>query len=692
MDNMVYKGNKPYAFISYSHADTAKVEYLLRCLYNNGIRFWYDKGIEAGGNWSETIDNALYGSSSFVLFLSNGAEQRAEIIREINMAIGLRKERGESYKILIVLLERVPVSYIFHEQPEILDFVMSVQYISVEKFGGVTMEFLKSFISREIWPEEMIDDDIRRSKGLPPQLTSSSAHIKLDGFEDISSKNNYIYEQACPVKQSSDGISFYCVSVGETDPNAVYPLCMDNQWCPPTYFSRDDFREKGFLCKELLEERNMLQQTEVYRALIHNWQILINRASVFNSDAVIQWYLHPGPQRDTFCELLDNGSFVIYLMNEKDPLDKTPFDRFADAAESWAEICRQHTIYCIRFDWHDDDNNCREAAMKLSSKFRDLLLTTADDGIRLDMLCRALNIPQDKAPEFRALWKQVRDRVIQNSDEKISDYSRNMIYQDFIVRKDTNVPECRIDYSKPFVCELKRIVDFCYMMNLPRALNIRPLIPNNDSLRSFDIMESQERKRIMSAAELYCSVISFRRDFLDKTIMMPQSCRMDLTIVSRIRKMPEWRLYIQALDAGRKRANLNEIDFHDMEYVWECFRTLMNSCSKALPELEWKECAGSVSVIYRIGENDLISVYRGGEEAIKICTDESLKNSARARENMAVDFVFADILEENIRSNCFLTEQRLFEGRSLEPNKDVYERILSALKVHPHSIMEKHIW
>lgn len=493
------------------------------------------------------------------------------------------------------------------------------------------------------------------------------------------------------MKRTADGISFYCVEVGETDPNAVYPLCIDNQWCPPEYFNDSDFRENGFLSEKLSADRTHMQQLEVYRALIHNWQVLINRASVFNTDAIIQWYLEAGPQRDTFCELLDNGSFVIYLMNEKSPLEGTPFDRSADAAASWAEICRGHSIYCIRFDWNDDSNNRLEASLKLSSKFRDLLLTTADDSIRLDMLCRAMDIPDDKADDFRCLWKNVRDRVIQNSDEKIRDYSRNMVYRDFIVRSDTNVQECRIDYSKPFVCELKRIVDHCYMMNLPRALNIRPLINNNDSMWNFSLTErhGQERMRLLSAGELYCSVISFRWDFLNVPIMLPEKHEMDLTIVSRIRKMPEWRSYIQTVDAGRKRANLNEIDFHDMETVWERFRILLYSCSKCFPELGWKEYAGSVSVIYRFGECSLVSVYHGDDENITIRTDSSAKRSVRARENMSIDFVCGDILSTDISRNCFLAEQRLFEGLSLESGREIYERVLAALTEHPHTIVKR---
>ena len=81
MDNMAYSGNDPFAFISYSHADKAKVESILRMIHRHGRRFWYDAGIEYSAEWEKTINGRLEDSTAFILFMTNGIEQRPEIIR-----------------------------------------------------------------------------------------------------------------------------------------------------------------------------------------------------------------------------------------------------------------------------------------------------------------------------------------------------------------------------------------------------------------------------------------------------------------------------------------------------------------------------------------------------------------------------------------------------------------------------------
>lgn len=272
MNNNFETVDGQYAFISYSHADKAKVFRLLRVLKDNGKKFWFDKGIEISEEWLKTINDRIEKSSCFLLFLSNGAEQRAEVVREIKLAIQKRERTNGEYKIFIILLERVPVSYIFRNEPEILKLVQNVQYISLDKYKGITLSFVENLINSQIWAEDTNYD------------------IKLDSYADIYSYSNYIYPMASPEERTADGISFYTVRKGETDPNTVYPVYMDDQWCPSGHFDNEDFRKYGFKAKKAEKLRNKKQEYEIYRALIHNWQILINRASVFNSRFIIRWY------------------------------------------------------------------------------------------------------------------------------------------------------------------------------------------------------------------------------------------------------------------------------------------------------------------------------------------------------------------------------------------------------------------
>lgn len=66
-----YQGNEPYLFISYAHADEQAVGSVLEHLEQNGVRFWYDDGIEAGSEWPEYIAQRLASANMMIAFVSN---------------------------------------------------------------------------------------------------------------------------------------------------------------------------------------------------------------------------------------------------------------------------------------------------------------------------------------------------------------------------------------------------------------------------------------------------------------------------------------------------------------------------------------------------------------------------------------------------------------------------------------------
>ena len=66
----VYKGSEPYAFVSYSHKDTEPVLHILEKLNENGVRFWYDEGIEPGSLWANNIASHIEQCHIFIAFIS----------------------------------------------------------------------------------------------------------------------------------------------------------------------------------------------------------------------------------------------------------------------------------------------------------------------------------------------------------------------------------------------------------------------------------------------------------------------------------------------------------------------------------------------------------------------------------------------------------------------------------------------
>ena len=96
-----YNGDKPFAFISYSHKDTDIVLQIVSQMQADGFRVWYDEGIKPGTDWDEFIASRINKSSYFIAFLSENYLNSTNCKDEMNYA------RDKSDNILLVYIEPV---------------------------------------------------------------------------------------------------------------------------------------------------------------------------------------------------------------------------------------------------------------------------------------------------------------------------------------------------------------------------------------------------------------------------------------------------------------------------------------------------------------------------------------------------------------------------------------------------------
>lgn len=96
-----YKGNDPYVFISYSHADTDSILPIISRLQRDGYRVWFDEGIEVGKKWVEIIAKHLKSASCMIAFLTKNYLNSENCLDEI--------EHAKNIKIptLIVYIEEI---------------------------------------------------------------------------------------------------------------------------------------------------------------------------------------------------------------------------------------------------------------------------------------------------------------------------------------------------------------------------------------------------------------------------------------------------------------------------------------------------------------------------------------------------------------------------------------------------------
>lgn len=98
-----YEGNEPYIFISYAHKDSDRVLPILARMQKEGYRLWFDRGIEAGTEWPEYIEEHLIASECVLVFLSASAIDSKNCRHEINLAQD--DALDEEKKMLAVYLE-----------------------------------------------------------------------------------------------------------------------------------------------------------------------------------------------------------------------------------------------------------------------------------------------------------------------------------------------------------------------------------------------------------------------------------------------------------------------------------------------------------------------------------------------------------------------------------------------------------
>ncbi len=82
-----YQGDRPYAFVSYCHADAGAVYPELERLQTLGFNVWYDEGISPGSVWRDELARRIENCSIFLLYVSNAACKSDNCLQELNLAL-----------------------------------------------------------------------------------------------------------------------------------------------------------------------------------------------------------------------------------------------------------------------------------------------------------------------------------------------------------------------------------------------------------------------------------------------------------------------------------------------------------------------------------------------------------------------------------------------------------------------------
>lgn len=87
-----YDGDEPYVFISYSHNSADRIYSFLWYLYQKGVRFWYDDGLEYGENWESNVALKIKNASTVWFFFdenfftSSSLKKEVKFVKDNNIA------------------------------------------------------------------------------------------------------------------------------------------------------------------------------------------------------------------------------------------------------------------------------------------------------------------------------------------------------------------------------------------------------------------------------------------------------------------------------------------------------------------------------------------------------------------------------------------------------------------------------
>lgn len=121
-----YKGDKPYAFISYSHADSDIVMSIVSRFIRDGYRVWFDVAIEIGEDWVEDIADKIDKSACLIAFVSQNYLNSDNCRDEISYA------RSNKIPILILYIGTVELPKSFKLQFSRMQAVFFDKYIDNE--------------------------------------------------------------------------------------------------------------------------------------------------------------------------------------------------------------------------------------------------------------------------------------------------------------------------------------------------------------------------------------------------------------------------------------------------------------------------------------------------------------------------------------------------------------------------------
>jgi hypothetical protein len=235
---------------------------------------------------------------------------------------------------------------------------------------------------------------------------------------------------------------FECLEPSDLGSVPVAIQALDNQWMPRKLLRK--IKKKGRLTTSIEKERESYVRAEYMRALVNGRQAVINRAYIYNNQAVFQDYLQEGESREAFKALLQEGVIVPYLYTEQSPFEPAAYENAPRGFETWQKLSREEvSMQCVRLSW-DDELNSQLTRDQLARRFHNFAqLAAAGD---FDAYLQDLGLDLSAKSGLRRRLIEIAQLCLDFVDqEKLM--TRNVLYKAFVTAGD-NPQERMYDVTK----------------------------------------------------------------------------------------------------------------------------------------------------------------------------------------------------------------------------------------------------
>ncbi len=582
---------KRKVFISYSHQDSITAKGISRFLVRQGFDVWIDvDNLVYGKEWAGSIDEALAAADVFLAVISRNSVRRPEVLREVAEALRLEKMKPD-YQVLFIVMGSVHNSWFSDDDSEIageiIQHLNDVQFIRLNARGSISIGKMQDLIS------------------------AMEGKLIYTDENEVPSYGNYIFESGMPEEayDSEAKNAYYRINASDLAPSTVFPFAMDNQWLPdaimePGSTLRESFLERGFRDADVQEMIGRLQLKNLYLALFHTRQIILNRASILNSRVLQSLYFEDSGSgagdRDAFIRLLQNGSIVVFLYENN---DLTPyvsylpaFDTMQKAIDEWNKLCSRVSMYCIRENWETPADRHREEFVRHCT-------TLAFSAEMNTLVAKSLGIDEDSQEEFFAMLREIEATVFHQTHGSgtgqrpaAKGFSRSAFYRNFVVKERSDscpepVLDCIFDEKKPFYLQLKKMIDIYYNSVFTGYFNCSALLPPDMKPSESYVYQAYMKHGLKEVGtdELEYAFSEFFRD--NKTLELIKKTgsgfyleNWDLERIAALRESLRWREYVELLEYITNRSNVWEVDFSGIEKLVELFVSCVTAGCEESPD------------------------------------------------------------------------------------------------------------